>query len=738
MKYVLESIAPHWGGRCFWGAWCCLVWAGFAAVPPSRGNETAASIASLSASNWQIGVDGIWKVGYWTEVTVELTAQADVVGTLAIAAPDGESALVEFEDPRLIEIAAGETRQIRRLIKIGRLNERLDAVFHYQDGNPVTIGSVPLEDYGGISSQQPVLLVVGSETAFDDLGLQRQMQPLQLKTISPAALPTHWESLSGFDVIWVVATLGVPQSETTSAQRSALALWNRMGGHLVFAGDEASALLGADGKWRGMAPGLVEPAQERRFGGGIEQLAGANARLPRFQGAAVKLDDPNHQVLATVGSGSNATTVIARTPHGLGIATYVGVSVSKAPFDKWEATNDLIRRILELPGGARQQQQDSVGSVRYVGYDDLSGQVRSALDYFGAGGGGVGMISFSLVVLILVIYTALLGPGDYYLLRRLRAFEWTWLTFPLLVVALIAGIVVLRAKLKSPTTLLNQLDVVDIDIQEGAVRATQWAQAYSPVTTTWSLTASPQAAIADLEPASASNLLLSWQGLPGSALGGMESPSTAGLLLEAYKSQLDSQSLQNVPMRTGSSRSLSATWWAERTFSGVSSLTGRNGILEGRLSSPLSIDLQDCALFYNNSVYLFDGARLAAGETVLVEDLPLRRDISWRLNRRKLARASDTRYTNTPWDPESRELGRIVEMLMFYDAAGGERYTRMQHQYQGQLDATAQLKMGRAVLIGSVDAPATELLINENKTPGQKLAYYRIVYPVTSRKRGGQ
>lgn len=763
MKNVKDLSAPGKGGPLCrgWGGlrrpshvrlrlWLPLFWITLQTSVCCWGQTAPTATDSpsptVSATDWEVGIDGVWKVGYWTEVSLDLTASADVEGTLTLVAPDGESAMVRYEDPSRLRLAQGETRRVRRLVKVGRLSGPLQALFQAVDEvnqastRGVQIGATRLEDHDGLSSQQPVLLSVGGEEALSNLALQRQLEPTEVRPAT--SLPSRWESLSAMDVIWVVAD---PRVELTSAQRRALSLWNRLGGHLVLCGADAAVSLGEGGDWSGMTPGTFGEPVERRFGGGVEQLAGANERLPRFRAASVRLQDPNRQLLATVGSGSSATPVIARAPHGLGIVTYVGLSLSEEPFASWGATNDLIRQILELPGAARQRQQRSVGSVRYVGYDDLSGQMRSALDRFQSTGGaaGVGLISFSLVVLILVVYAALLGPGDYFLLRKLQAFEWTWLTFPLLVLALLAGLALLRGKLKSSATLMNQLDIVDIDVPSGLVRATHWAQAYSPKTTTWELTAAPRVAIANLAPASSSSLLLSWQGLPGGALGGMESRSTAGLLQEGYRARLDAQTLSDVPVRTGSSRSFSAAWWAERKFDGVSSLTGRNGVLEGRLSSPLSVDLRDCALFYNNSVYLFDGARLAAGETVLVQDLPLRRDMSWRLNQRRLARAADTRYTNTPWDPESRNVSRIVEMLMFYNAAGGEGYTRMQHRYQGRLDGSAQLKMGRAVLIGRAEIPATQLSINDADgpgqkldAPGQKLAYYRIVYPVTQRKRG--
>ncbi len=67
----------------------------------------------------------------------------------------------------------------------------------------------------------------------------------------------------------------------------------------------------------------------------------------------------------------------------------------------------------------------------HYGYSDLAGQMRSALDRFT----GVRQAPFWLVAGLIVAYILLIGPGDYFFLRKVvRRMEWTWLTFPSIVV----------------------------------------------------------------------------------------------------------------------------------------------------------------------------------------------------------------------------------------------------------------------------------------------------------------
>ena len=78
------------------------------------------------------------------------------------------------------------------------------------------------------------------------------------------------------------------------------------------------------------------------------------------------------------------------------------------------------------------------------------------------------------------------------------------------------------------------------------------------------------------------------------------------------------------------------------------------------------------------------------------------------------------------------DVPRIVEMLMFHEAAGGARYTRLTHRYQSWLDMSDHLNLNRAVLVGRVAKGASRLLVGGDViVPDQQWVYYRIVLPVS-------
>jgi hypothetical protein len=75
-----------------------------------------------------------------------------------------------------------------------------------------------------------------------------------------------------------------------------------------------------------------------------------------------------------------------------------------------------------------------------------------------------------------------------------------------------------------------------------------------------------------------------------------------------------------------------------------------------------------------------------------------------------------------------------LEIMMFYKAAGGRRYTGLLNRYLHTIDLSDQLALGRAILIGK-GPPASTLKANgqEISTAGSdNVTWYRIVIPVRS------
>ena len=97
-----------------------------------------------------------------------------------------------------------------------------------------------------------------------------------------------------------------------------------------------------------------------------------------------------------------------------------------------------MARLLDLSSTTTEEAGGSRAMLHY-GFTDMAGQLRNALDCFP----GVCLVPFWTVVALVIVYLLPIGPGDYFLLRRfLRRMQWTWVSFPLVVLLVAAGALV--------------------------------------------------------------------------------------------------------------------------------------------------------------------------------------------------------------------------------------------------------------------------------------------------------
>ena len=106
---------------------------------------------------------------------------------------------------------------------------------------------------------------------------------------------------------------------------------------------------------------------------------------------------------------------------------------------------------------------------------------------------------------------------------------------------------------------------------------------------------------------------------------------------------------------------------------------------------------------------------------------------SWLTQRRVL----NGRNVTAPWDWQHTDVDRILQLVMFYDAANGRSYTQLLHDYQRWLDMSDQLKLRRAILVGRMAASATQLTLDGrpvNAAQRAESSYCRVLYPVQVQK----
>ncbi|MEL7338327.1 MAG: hypothetical protein AAFN70_19205, partial [Planctomycetota bacterium] len=176
-----------------------------------------------------------------------------------------------------------------------------------------------------------------------------------------------------------------------------------------------------------------------------------------------------------------------------------------------------------------------------------------------------------------------------------------------------------------------------------------------------------------------------------------------------------STSINDIPMATRSSRSVLAAGTMKMPHAfGEPTLRLRRGReqLIGALTNPLPIALYQARLVYRGRVYELPSPFPAGGAIRSINSIqstsrPFRSRL---IRRRNIVNSAETESWNATPDAA---LDRLMEMLMFYDAAGGASYVGLSNRLYDRWDISRLLETdgadddGVAVIYGRAASPLT-------------------------------
>lgn len=688
----------------------------------------------------RVGLGGRFKLGHWTPVWITLSADDPVQGDLQITAPDGDDLLSTYTGGRLsnIRLGEGESRTIATYVRIGRRRSTLTIEW----SGETSAETKSLRDGVGpaILATQQRVVVVGAPVGMAEavkFTPRRGGEEIVATLIEDArAFPDRWQGYDGVDVLVLSTSELQLYDALTPAQRSAIENWVRLGGRAILCvGSSGERALANDSLPGRLAPGRWQRTLLLRETASLETMIDATSRLdmPTDDGPArlllaTQLRDVDGSVLLSAGG----KPLVVQAAHGLGQVLFVGFDLDRPPISTWADRGRLVAKLLELTGrdSAGGDSQQATSEAAHLGFEDLSGQLRAGLDQFS----GVRLVPFSWVAGLVMVYILLIGPADYFLLRWLGRMELTWVTFPLLAIALCGAAWLLADWSRGDAVRVNKIDVVDVDESTSLVRGTTWLRLYNPRNRRFDLRleTATMAKMSDDAP----GMLLSWQGLPGESLGGMNDVSWGELHGQRYEIHNESPAgeppqleIRRLPMKVGATKGFTARWWsdAQLTFEHDLRYTSLK-LLRGHVENPLPIRLTACRLYHDRWVY--DLGTLEPGQRVTLDEGASPLDVKWMLTERTVIEARDV---TTPWDRAMRDdVPRIVRIMMFHDAAGGRGYTGLMHRYEGFVDVSGHLSANRAVLVGRAEDAATELHVNgrpQQSDDDRQWTFYRIVLP---------
>ncbi len=712
----------------------------------------------------RVGFAGRYKVGLWTPLEVTLRGGSNPSSGLVRASlSDSDGLNCSYDAATPCHLAAGQDTKALLYVRFGRERSTL-ALELLHDGAILSsktfqsASSATGEQYAdALSSDKRLIVSVGKSTS----GVEKAVkggQNVVAALDSVARLPTRWEGYEGVDIVVISTSNPEVFAEITPQDDriEALEQWVRMGGKLVLcAGSHAAEALRAGSPLAKFVPGRFQETVLRGPGGWETYAKSANP-IPQPK-AGEKVELPTAWLFADVQGRIEAreadVPLVIRSPRGLGQVVFVATDLDRGPISEWNDRWPLVATILDLPVSEQASAVDN--AVENYGYNDLAGQLRSALDL----PRDVHLVPFYVVAFLVIAYILLIGPGDYFLLRRLgRGMQWTWVTFPAIVVLFSAGAYSAAYWLKGDQLRVSQADLVDIDA-EGTARGASWFSIFSPRGESFDLTMRPR--LPDGQRPEKASASLAWLGKAGNEFNGMYSrdrQDSVPLSSQGYSIASSLSAIRGVPIQVWASKSFTQRWLGRAGQLGLdASLRDDQRQLSGTIVNRLigngpqtkgSIALSRCFLAYDDWAYVI--GELKPGETVEIGPALRRISLGTFLSGGSwdVADGTAVKSAQGPYDQGSRNMACVLRAMMFYDAAGGRKWTNMANDYQRFTDLSGLLKAGRAILVGTPpqdgDCRGGDLLRGPPPLPGQPdnrrplgnaldrhTIIYRFILPVT-------
>ena len=747
--------------------WLAVAWVGLCALVVPK--ALPAAPAQVGVENLRVGFDGsvmlrspdLFKVGAWTPVWVQLRGGDDRFnGFLELLVADDDGTPTSYRVP--VDVGAKQSQPMTAYVRPGARDPALTIRLLDRDGRRVASASpetVMPQPPVPLMPDETLILTMGQPQgveAIPDLpGFHRGGQPspsgrragdeIVTARIDAQAgrLPGRWYGFDAARAIVLDTHDRAAIAALDGLRGQALVEWVKRGGHLVVAvGENWQAV--RDSILAPILPGLPN-GQERvtslaaldAFAGGPKPITPPGT--PAVMVTQLEGIDQRAGVVLT-GVTSNLPLVV-RGPYGFGRVTLIALDVDQKLFSEWPDRGLFWVRAIDLRRG-RADQAAGVqfgGGTRFAqsGISDLASQLRVALEQFP----GVKLIPFGWVAFFIFLYILLIGPGDYFFLKKvLKRMELTWITFPTIVVAVSLAAYYAAYLLKGNDLLVNQVDVVDVDQPDGLVRGWTWASVFSPQNRDYNLRAIPLPLDRDAPQAlaqgpgeprapSGTEVLMSWFSSPEDQFGAMGSSSRRFSFAAsgyAYQPTGGVEMLDNVRIPIWSTKGITARWFGPGPHLVDSDLQDAGpDRLAGTVTNRLDIPLEDAILAFGKEVYLL--GTVAPGETVRLGT-----------NDRHLSgylKDLQPRYLDERGGSRGFRINRadLMRAVMFHDSESTLASDRvLSSDPLHDVDLSGQLALKRPMLAARVNRPGSRLVLEEPPSPPKvdQTTLVRIILPL--------
>ncbi len=685
---------------------------------------------------------GNYKIGNWAPAVVQVrTDKEPFEGRLEISTFDSDD--VEATLDRPVTLGADRSASLPIFVKPGKSQPRFQV--RLRDANGRVVDSESFEStagqvWPGAPQSVTLIVTVGRPAGLDVNDLTKRpgypREHFRIAHVESAReLPDRWY---GFDAVnyLVLCTADAAELESLDEPiRAAIETWVQQGGHLIVSAGSAwpvvTKLFGP------MLPADVDRVETTRQLNDLESYVGQNA--PRLQLKSPVTVPHFTNLRGRLMAGVRDLPLAVQGPHGLGTVTVVGLDFDREPFQGWSGATDLWIKLLALP---KRPPADTsrAGAWSQRAITDLSSQLHLDLEEFD----DVTVVPFQYVVGLVFLYILLIGPADFWLVRRLKRMEWTWITFPIIVAAAsMLGYFTARA-LKTDSVHVNHVDLIDVDAQTGTLRGTSWFTLFSSETRSYAVEVRPDphltasgAAGETTDSARGPRPIVSWLGVSEDAIGGMGRRGGRSLSLRGYRFGPDAESLVDVPLPVWSTKSFTARWigTARPTVVGKNLRSVGTDRLLGDLTNKTDLELRDCMVAFGGRVYRLGTMPINGSVT---PNFTPNEDLRGHIARRAAAAEADRDNASSGDD-----AGATAAEFMPYNLLVTMMFrSRLTHEIQipandyfDEIDLCGQLDHHRAIFVARVGGGSASQLLLDGAPPERGVSsavFLRVLLPVES------
>lgn len=459
-----------------------------ASAPLTVQATPAAQDSALITMQAEAAFQGHFKFGEWLPVWVEVENQGvDRDAEIQVRVP-GSGGTMVFTVP--VPLPAGARKRIpvyvlpnnyTRQLKVDLLsgNELLAST-------KVLVVAHPNITYlvGLITPERGPLALI-SAAQLPGMAREKVLVDARLEQ-----LPERFEALRSFDCL---VLNNVDTSTLTPRQVSALQLWVGQGGRLVIGGGSQVAMTTA-GLPDTLLPFRPQTPEPYQLLNSVASLAGFTAsNTPILMPGPFLVAVGQYtggKALASEITSSGEVPLLTEWSLGSGFVDFVALDLQSAPFDGWSGTIDFWSALLS-PGAAYPSWLAPDVSLRQ--------QIAASMPYPLSNLPVLDLPSVKGLALLLGIYILVVGPGNYFLLKRRQKLHWAWVTIPVITVIFSIGSFVLGYALHGSDIFINKIAVIETQ-PSGLANVTTYVGLFSPNRQTYEVEISGNGLVSPLAP----------------------------------------------------------------------------------------------------------------------------------------------------------------------------------------------------------------------------------------------